>query len=291
MDKHELLRYRQSLPLDLKVALTEKRIKEWYYGHHGQVYVAFSGGRDSTVLLSIVRSLFPDVPGVFNNTGLEFPEIVSFVKKFTNIEELRPAKSFKAVIEEYGFPVISKDVSQKLHEIRTTSSGKLLDKRLYGDSNGNGKLPKKWLFLADAPFKVSDRCCDILKKNPAKKYEKRTGRFPFIGTMACESAQRKISAAKYGCNAFNMSRPQSRPLIFWTEEDISVYIKDNNIQISNIYKSRDRTGCMFCMFGVHMENRPNRFQRMKDTHPKQYHYCMEVLGLREILEYIGIPHK
>ena len=115
MAKHERweLQSKQAAPLNVKIALTKQRIREWVYeyGEDG-VYVSFSGGKDSTVLLHIVRELFPNIPAVFCNTGLEYPEIVKFVKTFDNVEIIRPKLSFFKVCEKYGFPLISKEVSE-----------------------------------------------------------------------------------------------------------------------------------------------------------------------------------
>lgn len=63
----------QALPLDVKIEKTKRRIKEWYDYWDGQVYVSFSGGKDSTVLLDLVRNVcgYTDVPAVFVDTGLE----------------------------------------------------------------------------------------------------------------------------------------------------------------------------------------------------------------------------
>ena len=107
------LRQLQALPLHLKVALTKSRIRQWVneFGTDG-VYVSFSGGKDSTVLLHIVRSLYPDVPTVFCDTGLEYPEIRDFVKTFDNVVWLKPKMTFRKVIEKYGYPFISKEVSE-----------------------------------------------------------------------------------------------------------------------------------------------------------------------------------
>lgn len=104
--------------------------------------------------------------------------------------------------------------------------------------------------------------------------------------------QRVSAYKRTGCNAFNTKRPQSKPLSFWLEEDIWEYIKEFNIPYADIYnKGYHRTGCMFCMFGVHLENYPNRFQRMAKTHPKLYKYCIEDLGLGEVLEFINVPYE
>ena len=109
----EYLAELQGYPLSIKVSLTKQRIREWVhrYGEDG-VYISFSGGKDSTVLLHIVREMYPDIPAVFVDTGLEFPEIRSFVRNFDNVVWLKPKKNFRKVIEEYGYPFISKEVSE-----------------------------------------------------------------------------------------------------------------------------------------------------------------------------------
>ena len=118
---HELAQ-KQSLPLEAKIRMTKLRIQEWYEHWDGQVYVSFSGGKDSTVLLHLVRSLYLEVVGVFVDTGLEYPEIRKFVKSIDNITWLRPKMPFNNVIEKYGFPIVSKEVATKIHEIRNTKS-------------------------------------------------------------------------------------------------------------------------------------------------------------------------
>lgn len=110
----EYLKELQSLPLDEKVALTKMRIVEWYEHWNGNVSVSFSGGKDSTVLLDIVRSIYPDVPAVFVDTGLEQPEIREFVRRFDNVTVVRPSMPFNEVLSTYGYPLISKEVSEAI---------------------------------------------------------------------------------------------------------------------------------------------------------------------------------
>ena len=86
------LKQRQALPLDAKIEMSKRRIREWYDGMDGLIYVSFSGGKDSTVLLHLVRSIYPDTPAVFLNTGLEFPEIVRFVRKMENVTWLKTGR-------------------------------------------------------------------------------------------------------------------------------------------------------------------------------------------------------
>lgn len=202
------------MPLNLKIQYTLSRIRQFYQYYNGNVYVSFSGGKDSTVLLALARKMYPNINAVFIDTGLEFPEIRNFIKSIDNVTWLKPKIPFNKVIEKYGFPVISKEVSQQIFEIRNTKSFDLKNKRLYGDCNGNGKLSNKWKYLIDSPFKISSKCCDVMKKAPIKIYEEKTGRKPIIGTMAVESNLRKMNYLKNGCNTFEINRPKSLPISF-----------------------------------------------------------------------------
>lgn len=342
----------QSLPLDAKIIMTQQRIRQWYEYWGGQVYVSFSGGKDSTVLKHIVDGMYNDVPALFVNTGLEYPEIQKFVRevksgKFdgfnADVEIVRPEMRFDEVIKKYGYPVISKDVSNCVSGARKGSVSR--QQRLKGEyigSNGKGSMfnCKKWGFMLDAPYDVSDKCCNVMKKKPAKQYEKRTGRKPFIAMMASESKKRELAWIRTGCNAFDLKNPQSQPMSFWTEQDVLHYIKKFNVPYCSAYGDIvidekvdgdnvltgqmnlidyigcydeadrlkttlcDRTGCIFCMFGCHLEKEPNRFQRLKETHPKQYKYCInggemvdgkwqpskDGLGLGKVLDYINVKY-
>ena len=157
---------------------------------------------------------------------------------------------------------------------------------MYGDEKGNGKVSNKWKFLIDAPFNISNKCCAIMKKQPFINYEKETGRKSYIGVMSEESDLRLQSWKRYGCNAFELERPSSRPLMPWSEDDIYDYIDEFNIKISDIYSmGYKRTGCMFCGFGIHIE-KESRFERLRNTHPQQYDYIMNKMGFKEVIDYI-----
>lgn len=280
----------QSYPLDVKIEKTKARLREWikYWGEEN-TYVSFSGGKDSTVLLDIVRQDYPNIKGVFCDTGLEYPEIKEFVRKQDNIEIIRPKKSFKEVITKYGYPIISKEQSACIYEIRTTKSKYMLNKRLNGDSKGRFKLAKKWRYLLEAPFLISSQCCYHLKKSPMFSYDNRTKSVPIIATMAEESMLRKTAYLKRGgCNAFEGNHPKSQPMSFWTQQDVLKYIVDNDLEIASCYgeikvddnaqyymDGVNRTGCIFCAYGCHREKCPNKYQRLKESHAKLYRYCIE----------------
>ena len=306
----EDLKVMQQWDLEQKIAVSLTRIAEFYSKFPHKIYVSFSGGKDSTVLLDLVRRLYPDTPAVFVDTGLEYPELREFVKTIDNIKWIKPKINFRKVIETYGYPIISKEVSLKIKETRKKPNG-------YAAQSFDINSPKiqkyglryylgKWKYLLDSPFLISNECCNIMKKYPSKQYEKETGNKPIIGTMACESQVRTTIWKKQGCNAFNNKRPTSQPLSFWTEQDILKYIVKYNLSYAPVYgeilqdnngryytTKCDRTGCVFCMYGCHLEKEPNRFQRLKQTHPKLWDYCMRPwkdggLGMKEVLEYIGV---
>ena len=307
----EDLKIMQSWPLGRKIQVTQTRIIEWYQRNNGKVYVSFSGGKDSTVLLDLVRIIYPDVPAVFIDTGLEYPELREFVKTVPNVIWLKPEMNFRNVIEKYGYPLISKDVAEKIYSAR---KGGYALKRFDDDSEYNKKYGcmysvARWTWLKDSNIPISNKCCTEMKKKPSKKYEKETGNKPIVGTMACESRTRKTAWLKNGCNAFDSKRPISQPMSFWTEQDVLRYIKDFNISYASVYgdiikdeigkyctTGYHRTGCVFCGFGCHLEKEPNRFQRLKQTHPKLWNYCMKPwgeggLGMKEVLDYIVVKYE
>jgi 3'-phosphoadenosine 5'-phosphosulfate sulfotransferase (PAPS reductase)/FAD synthetase len=324
---NEDLKEMQSWPLERKIMVTQTRILEWYHHYNGMVYVSFSGGKDSCVLLDLARRIFPEIPAVFIDTGLEFPEIRQFVKTFDNVTWVRPKMTFTQVIEDYGYPVIGKEVAHAVEyalKTRTKSSEYYLQK-FAGTLTYNGKKSifnlEKWAFLLNADFKISDRCCDIMKKTPVKKYNRETGRKAIIATLAKESRLRKQHWLRDGCNSFNSKEPKSHPMSFWTENDVLEYIVKFNIpyasvygdivqkcnqkppsklkiQLANKHKYKlhlyttgyQRTGCMGCLFGCHLEKEPNRLQLLKLTHPKVYDYLMTRLNYKHVCDFLGIKY-
>ena len=293
----------QAWPLERKIRVTQAKILEWYHHYGGKVAVSFSGGKDSTVLLDLARRAFPDMPAVFVDTGLEYPEIREFVKTVPNVTWLRPEMPFSKVLTAYGYPVISKDVAKRIRYARQGSPWAL---RHLSGLNADGTPSKfnerymKWRVLLDAPFLVSDKCCEVMKERPIRKYARAGGLHMILGTMASESMRRAY--LKTGCNAYGKRDPTSQPMSFWTEQDVLTYLKMTGISYASVYgeiveqngklttTGAKRTGCMFCMFGVHLEKQPNRFQRMALTHPKQYEFCIHKLGCGAVLDFLGVPY-
>ena len=114
----EDLRIMQSWSLQRKIQVTQTRIIEWYQKNNGKVYVSFSGGKDSAVLLDLARRIYPDIPAVFIDTGLEYPELREFIKTIPNVTWLKPEMNFKKVIQTYGYHIVSKNVSRAVHDVQ-----------------------------------------------------------------------------------------------------------------------------------------------------------------------------
>ncbi len=294
------LRQLQALPLDKKIQLSLDAIECWHEAWSGDVYISLSGGKDSTVVRHLVHCIFPGVLSIFVNTGMEFPEIVSFVKMHDNVKIVRPKMPFHKVIEKWGYPVISKRTAQYIHEVKN-AKGETATKRLRltginsaGQCSNLSMISKKWQYLCDAPFKISHRCCFELKKKPFAKIEKDL--VPYTGMMAGDGSQREMTYLQHGgCNQYGIKSPKSNPLAFWMESDIWEYIRRFNVPYSSIYDmGYERTGCVFCLFGVHLEHKrtgTNRIIRLQETHPKLWKYCVHKLGIGKVMDYINVPYE
>lgn len=165
------LRQRQALPLGAKVLMSQNRIREWYEHWQGDVCISFSGGKDSTVLAYLVHDMYPDVPMVFSNTGLEYPEIQAFARKMGAVF-IRPKMTFSEVISTYGYPIISKNVaeairySRKIIKGRKTPNSRTDERRSKILGTYDSMFNKtRWKELCDdTQFRISEKCCEIMKK-------------------------------------------------------------------------------------------------------------------------------
>jgi 3'-phosphoadenosine 5'-phosphosulfate sulfotransferase (PAPS reductase)/FAD synthetase len=245
-----------------------------------KVYISFSGGRDSTVLLHLARRVYPSIKAMFVNTTNEYPEIIKFVdskiKAGEDIDVYRPKETAFKLWERIGFPLVSKNVSYMADILKNKPDSNEAN-RIRTNPFSQYRMPKRWSFLPEQKFSCSKKCCDILKKEPAKRYEKETGRYPIVGVMASESELRANAYLRQGqCNTFNGARPMSKPLSIWTHDDIITYIDRFKIEISELYKDgRSGSGCMACGFGTTMEKK-SRFDHIRDNYPKMYNKIMNI---------------
>ena len=294
----ELLRL-QKQPYEWKVEHALDVIRE-FVEHEGEngVYVSFSGGKDSLVLLHLVRSIYPDVPAVFANTGIEFPEQVKFVRSFPNVTEVHPIKHFPKIIKEDGIVYPSKEVAMYVRDATkgckyAINGFKGLDTE--GKENRYKQRFKRYAYLLECGVKISPVCCELMKEKPMRDYEKQNGKSPIIGTRAEESFRRAVGWMKSGCNSFAGKRSKSTPLSLWTEQDVLEYIVKHRIALSPMYgdvvnvddkymlTGFSRTGCMFCPVPIAHGDLTD-IEYARTHHPKIYETMMIKHGLKAMLD-------
>lgn len=313
-----------AMSLEQKVMSTSYRIEDWCLGTRG-AYISLSGGLGSRVLLDIVRNhtiscFAKDIPAVFIDTGLEHKGVKTIATKYADCI-LKPNINFYEVLLKYGYPVISKVQAMAIRKLKTNNlSDRYRNKLLHGDTKGTaGKLSDQFHYLLDAPFKISEMCCDVMKKRPAHKFQRENEVYPITAEMVEESRNRKMIYLQNGCNMYNLKNPKSTPMAFWTQQDLLEYVVKEKIDIAAEYgeiKQDDfdryyttgekRTGCAFCLFGCHRENQPNRIQRLYKIDKRRYEYCIgggefngeglwvpnkKGLGLGFVMDYMGIEYR
>lgn len=282
------------------------------------------GGLDSITLFIFLKKYCGlSVPGVSAST-LEDKSIQA-VHKQLGIETVKPYKSKVEVIKEFGYPILSKEIAAKIellqnpspknatvrHAIITGETGE------YGGNRKNTrmKMSQKWLEkfggyenenegvnYEKPDFKVSSKCCYYLKEKPCDDWAKERNSVPYLGLMASEGGRRQKSLMINGCNYFGASTIRSAPFAIFSRQDLLQLALDLDVPVPEIYgeikKKEDgtlyttgaqRTGCSFCGFGIQLEKRPHRFDRLRELHPEEWHFWMYEQGWGHVLDYIGIP--
>lgn len=267
----EELKARQRWTFDQKLDHSVATVENFFSRLDGRCFVSFSGGKDSTVLLDLVRRFVDkNCLAVFCNTGAEYPDVVKFVHEFDNVRIIKPKQTFKEVIEQRGFPLVSKEQSRYIRQARHTKSEKLRSMRMNenGEKKRFGIIAKKWRYLVIQRYDVSEECCEILKKRPFRKFCKEENIRPIIATTCDESLLRMESYIRRGgCSSFEKNKEASYPLSIWLEKDIYEYIHKFDLQLCDLYqKGFVRTGCMACGFGAHIDK--NRFFLLNKTCPR-----------------------
>lgn len=242
------------------------------------VYVSTSGGKDSACVSKLCKKLYPQIKHIMFDTGLEYQATIELAEE-QGAEIIPPTVSWFKFCEKEGYPVGSKQVSKRIHDVRSgaISCAITLFSKNYG-------LSDKWLhFLSEefVDFPISHKCCDEFKKKPSH----RTKLNPILGERVQESSMRTSAWKKSGCNSYSMDYKHgvSRPISLWTDEDIEKYIDAEHVKLSEIYTQyqQKRTGCVNCPYGAHC-NDDSRFDLLKRIEPARYDYFMTT-KLRKIL--------
>ena len=346
MKLHEAMVQKQNLPYEVKVEMAKDRISEFYeeaikrgYSCHVSV-----GGLDSIVLGHLIRSMGYNedmVPFVSAST-LEDISIQKVHKEMGCIV-VKPLKQKVNILQEEGFPVLSKRIANKINTIANpTDKNKTVRHAIItGECGEQGhhatdskmRLPLTYLKLfggldeegralgygAPTNFKVSHKCCYYLKEAPCDNWAKDHNSVPYLGLMASEGGQRADALEEHGCNYFGKTTARSCPFSFFFHSDVIHLAVDLDVHIPEIYGNvkisegvnefgdheytttgEQRTGCSMCGFGIQLETRPHRFDRLYERNPKEWHFWMEACctdddgvkyGWGRVLDYIGIPWR
>ena len=327
---------KQKQPYEFKLRYAEIRVREFIdecnkRGLNTHVSV---GGLDSITLFLFIKSLGYDIPGI--SVSVLEDKSIQVVHKSLNIIDLKPYKSKVDVIREFGFPVLSKEIAAKIEILQNpTAKNKTVRHAIItGETGAFGgyrkntrmKMPQKWLNkfggyaneyegtnYEKPNFKVSSKCCYYLKEKPCDDWAKEHNSVPFLGLMASEGGRRQKALMLNGCNYFGKSTIRSAPFAIFTRQDLLQLAIDLKVPVPEIYGKIDqdengmlyttdaqRTGCSMCGFGIHIEKRPNRFDRLKDRSPKEWEYWMfkcctdpatgEKYGWARVLDYIGVGY-
>ena len=306
------------------------------------------GGLDSITLLCFLRDIGIDLPAI-SVSSLEDLSIQRIHKQL-GVEALPPSmredgtRWTKAkIIQEFGFPVISKEKAAKIellqnpteknktvrHAIITGETGE------YGGNRKNSKmkLPQKWLELfggyenenegvnyCKPNFKVSSRCCYYLKEKPCDDWAREHNSVPFLGLMASEGGRREKSLKLNGCTYWGKTSARCAPFAIFNRNDLLTLALELEAPVPEVYGTIERnvvewiddkcvggdfyttgaqrTGCSMCGFGIHIEERPHRFDRLRERNEKEWHFWMyecctdddtgEKYGWGRVLDYIGV---
>lgn len=335
-EKHEEMVKKQNMSYDQKVKMSEQRVREFIHECHerGLNCHVSVGGLDSIVLATFIEHLGFDVPRV-SASSLEDKSIQAVHKEMGCIT-VKPLKSKVKILQEEGFPVLSKKIANKIDTIANpTDKNKTVRHAIItGECGAQGhyatdskmRLPLKYLQLfggLDAEgaalgygkpnFKVSSRCCYYLKEKPCDDWAKEHNSVPFLGLMASEGGQRADALEENGCNYFGKTTARSCPFAFYYHSDVVHLAVDLGVHIPEIYGNvkvsedgeycttgEQRTGCSMCGFGIQLEDRPHRFDRLYERNPKEWEFWMNScckhedgtpFGWGEVLDYIGIPWR
>ena len=285
------------MSLDDRIRDACHRIEELYYETDGHCYVSFSGGKDSTVLLALIKlceevyTIPPNaIPAVFSNTGIEMQVTIDFVQwvkenYYPNVVTIRPVKSFDWVLKNEGKPLKSKMKAKDLHQYHYGKRSESLLLLLLLGKSGTGKMSAKHrlgdsdmhMVHDDFPIKPSHKCCDWMKKKPFEEYAKEKGMLGNMQGVRLSEGGARESAANVRlrsggklCTWVKGGIIQKAPIIDWSDADVEEFIEKYNVPLSDAYTKHNftRTGCMACPFAKDVDNdlkylyyyEPNRYK-------------------------------
>ena len=261
--------YKQNLRKKIKMAI---QVLEALFDATDKVAVAFSGGRDSLVAMHLALQMRPDIPVMLVNTGIEFPESLAYARQLAkdwrlNYYEAHAHVNFWKLTEEQGIPVAGR-----------------------GNTTFMRDLSEK------AGVKLSNSCCRRMKETPARQfYRDHDIEGVVTGLRVSESMMRKYNFADYGALRYSKTYDTliSWPLYAWKEEDITAYIKENNLPLNPIYDmGYQRVGCWACLQDMFYKD--SRLFTLQKVHANMYKTLRKKLGkqMMSLLKvWAGLEHR
>ena len=219
-----------ALPLDRKIQISQTRIIEWYTHYKGNVCVAFSGGKDSTVLLHLVRTMFPDVRAVFSNTGLEYPEIRQFATSFPDVDVVSPSMRFDQVVSTYGYPIIGKEVAEAIHYARKICRSQSVNVERARDTasgrnflvSGRKQTYRKRTELLKHAHR--DRACESEKNDSSREVGKRNrGSWREVDVQQREVASSCIRSVPHLTLLLFRDEEETEPSVLQQEQTVPIH--------------------------------------------------------------------
>lgn len=297
--------------LEIKITRAMERIEQLYHETDGKCFLSFSGGKDSTVILALIKMCeeiytIPkdSIKAVFCNTGIELGTTIDFINwirnnYYSNIEIIRPMKPFASILSEYGKPIKSKNKSEFISRYQQGNRSNNTVNNLFGmtDKVKKIKIADKDLHILhdDFDIRVSNKCCEILKKKPFVEYMKD---HDYMGCMLGErmveggarelNAKKRLNSGGKVCTRIKGKYIVKLPIVDWTNEDIELFIAEYNVPLSKAYTEQgyDRTGCFLCPYSLRIAE---NLQRLYVYEPNRYKASMYWLKDVYIAQNVKLP--
>ena len=268
-----------------------------------EIFISSSFGKDSVVLIDLVRKQYPEMPIVYIDTGMELPSCVELAESYDNVITLYPKKDIEQITHEYGYMIpLGKDKASAIEQVRRNLYQEKYDtwrvKQMRGEREGAMWDYSDCCKILVAPFKISDKCCYHLKISPLNSFKNTTKyNYSFNGITVEESQHRRNAILKNGF----INKNVCSPIAHWTVNDILKYIKDNHIPLAHCYgeiieedgnyrtELFQRTGCVCCPVSSQYES-PNKFQLLREYDKDTWNYVINELGYGKVLDFFNIPY-
>ena len=277
MIRREILNSRINLPLDVKIKMAQRRIREVVTGYgKNTCYVSFSGGKTDTVLSHLIVSLGYKLEHVYINTQLKYSECIKFSSEWCKKNNVKltmvtPDVSPREIWETYGYPMFSRRIATILEKIRNKKSV------------SSTQLKKVHEYMRYKELNISAKCCEYLKKKPQNQWQNDSDKkVAIVGDRAVESIATRTMWLRKGCVYETEGKVKALPLMFFRDKDIWEYIKRYKLKVPDIYYNGiERNSCYCCGFGAHLKG-DNNFVTLKKLNPRVWKTVMHKWGFREI---------